>query len=153
MFEICTHGLNAGENGSPNFRNKTNEDYQKANRRYNQHARKNVKNFKRPGVRTDFRDQCDGLYKMLNDYNVVLRPEIRYWKYKLNRALKYKKFKAITYWKNRLKELQDTYMLYQKQAIEIKTEANLTDLDKNKLDLHSMTLSEALFAVKSYIIK
>ena len=70
------------------------------------------------------------MYKVLNEYNIILRPEIKHCKYKLSKAIKYKKPKAITFWRCKLKELQGIYMIFQKQSVQIKLESNLTELEK-----------------------
>ena len=131
----------------------TKESRRARRRKQQQKAKRTIKDFRNKGGRIGFSEKNSELYTLLKEYSLVLRPEIKFCKYKLKKALKYKKDKAVRFWSKKIKELQEIFMLYQWQAVEIKLEANSTDIEKNTIDLHSLTLSEALLTVKEFIIK
>ena len=122
-------------------------------RRKQQEAKRSIKDFRKKEEKVNVSQQNSELFTLLQEYSNVIRPEIRFCKYKLRKALKYKNAKASCFYKEKIRELQEVFMMYQKQAVEIKLESNSTDLERNTIDLHSLTLFEALLIVKEFIIQ
>lgn len=91
----------------------------------------------------------DDLFLCLHEYYQVLIPEINQCKIQLNLARRMKDMNAFNHWNTELEKLNTAYKLFQQQSIEIKKEANESDM--NTIDLHAMIRDEAMVALHSKI--
>lgn len=81
------------------------------------------------------------LFLVLREYNDELIPQIKKCRAQLEIARRKKDMDSFGYWNDELIKLENAYEMFQQQAIEIKSEANMSN--DNIIDLHSMTKEEA----------
>ncbi|CAI2367523.1 unnamed protein product [Moneuplotes crassus] len=89
----------------------------------------------------------DELFKCLRHFRDELKPEIYQAAWNIKQCHINRDFKSKKYWQKELKKLQIVYEQYRRQAIEIKIEANCSKEEGHILDLHSLTVDEALIAL------
>lgn len=96
-------------------------------------------------------NQKEELFDCLIEYRKVLMPQMQNCRMQIEIALGTKNFNSLNYWKGELKNLQEVYARFQKQAVDIKMEVNDSNHNSNTIDLHSMTVDEALIALENKI--
>ena len=93
----------------------------------------------------------DALFQSMNEYKIVLLPQLEEWREKLFEAQNSKNEEDIIKWESKYNELQNQYSQHQVQAARVKIESNKTNLSKNWVDLHGLTLEESILALNNAI--
>ncbi|CAI2367135.1 unnamed protein product [Moneuplotes crassus] len=93
----------------------------------------------------------DQLFSCLKEFRTVLDPQISKIQCHILTCQKSKDLAGQAYWETELGKLRKYYEMYKKQSIDIKMEANNSKEEGHVLDLHVMTVDEAVDALKDKI--
>jgi hypothetical protein len=97
------------------------------------------------------KNEKDQLFGYLIEYKQVLTPQMDNCNIQIHLAMRNRNHNLVIYWRDELKKLQDCYAQFQQQSVAIKTEINDSNTNANTIDLHTMTLDEAVIALKNKI--